>query len=252
MNLQNWYRKQDSVVIIWLMLITFSTIIIASCANEPLPAVAQKQRDDSGRTFADWCREKDSLSPEAQHTVEMLLENVETTECDVASQKLSTLTELNLANNKISDIKPLASLTNLTVLVLSFNQISDIKPLASLTNLTRLYLAKNQISNIKPLESLTNLTLLWLSNNQISDIKPLEFLTNLSVLWLSNNQISDIKPLESLTKLTELELDNNRISDIKPLQSLANLEWLSLGGNPITPKTCPLKPEYICQWELRN
>jgi len=30
---------------------------------------------------------------------------------------------------------------------------------------------------------------------------------------------------------------------------LANLEWLSLGGNPITPKTCPLKPEYICQWE---
>ena len=249
MNLQNWYRKQDSVVIVWLILITFSTIIIASCANEPLPAVAQKQRDDSGRTFADWCREKDSLSPEAKHTVEMLLEKVETTDCDVASQKLSTLTELQLVGNQISDIKPLASLTNLTVLVLNFNQISDIKPLESLINLSVVWLFNNQISDIKPLASLTNLRHLWLEKNQISNIKPLASLTNLALLELSNNQISDIKPLESLTNLNWLELENNQISDIKPLQSLANLEWLSLGGNPITPTTCPLKPEYICQWE---
>jgi len=179
MNLQNWYRKQDSVVIVWLILIIFSTIIIASCANEPLPAVAQKQRDDSGRTFADWCREKDFLSPEAKHTVEMLLEKVETTECDVASQKLSTLTELQLVSNQISDIKPLTSLTNLTVLVLNFNQISDIQPLASLTNLTVLFLNNNQIRDIKPLASLTNLNWLYLTYNQISDIKPLASLTNL-------------------------------------------------------------------------
>ena len=252
MNLQNWYRKQDSVVRVWLILITFSMIVIASCANEPLLAVAQKQRGDSGRTFADWCREKDSLSPEAKHTVEMMLEKVETTECNVASQKLSTLTELQLVSNQISDIKPLASLTNLTVLVLNFNQISDIKPLASLTNLNTLYLANNQISDIKPLASLTNLEELLLSYNQISDIKPLASLINLESLSLEENKIADLKPLVFLTKLEFLWLNNNQIVDIKPLESLTNLYLLSLGGNPITPKTCPLKPEYICHWKLQN
>jgi internalin A len=65
---------------------------------------------------------------------------------------------------------------------------------------------------------------------------------------LENNQISDIKPLESLTNLTVLYLHNNQISDIKPLASLTNLSQLSLGGNLIAPKTCPLKPESICNW----
>jgi len=150
--------------------------------NEPSPAVVQKQRGDSGRIFADWCREKASLSPEAKYTVEVLLKEAETTECDVANQKLSSLTAL--------------------------------------------YIAYNQISDVKPLESLTNLT-------------------NLD---LTANEISDIKPLESLTKLNTLILNNNQINDIKPLESLTNLNSIYLSGNPITPNTCPLKSEFICDW----
>jgi hypothetical protein len=80
MNLPHKYRKQGSVGIVRLILITFSMIVLASWANksfmlvvlgqsknsgnEPSPVVVQKQRGDSGRTFADWCREKASLSPE--------------------------------------------------------------------------------------------------------------------------------------------------------------------------------------------
>jgi internalin A len=90
MNLQNKYRKQGSVGIVWLILITFSMIVLTSWANkpfmlvvlgqpknsgnEPSSAVVQKQRGDSARTFADWCREKASLSPEIKYTVEALLE----------------------------------------------------------------------------------------------------------------------------------------------------------------------------------
>jgi len=59
---------------------------------------------------------------------------------------LTNLTELSLSINKISDIKPLASLTKLTSLDLNYNQISNIKPLASLTNLTKLYLRGNPIT----------------------------------------------------------------------------------------------------------
>ena len=155
--------------------------------NELSLWVVQKQRGDSGRTFADWCREKASLSPETKHTIEVLLEKAGTTECEAADQQLSSLTELTLDKNQIKDIKPLASLTNLTGLDLSKNQISDIKPLASLTNLTGLDLSKNQISDIKPLASLTELTRLKLEDNQISDIKPLASLTELTDLYLSGN-----------------------------------------------------------------
>jgi internalin A len=69
------------------------------------------------------------------------------------------------------------------------------------------------------------------------------------VLLFANNQISDIKPLESLTNLTGISLEKNQISDIKPLESLTKLTEIRLSGNPIAPKTCPLKPESICNWE---
>jgi len=112
--------------------------------NELSLVVAQKQRDDSGRTFADWCRDKAFLIPEVKYTVEVLLKEAGTTECDVAYRKLSSIEELYLSNNKISDIKPLQSLTNLTRLYLGGNQIKDIKPLESLANLTDLFLTENR------------------------------------------------------------------------------------------------------------
>jgi internalin A len=201
--------------------------ILALSANGLSAKAAETRSGNMRRTFADWCRQKADLSHKAKHTVEVLLKIAETTECDAANLKLSSLTGLGLINS----------------------QISDIKPLESLTSLTYLNLEKNKISDIKPLESLTNLTEISLSDNKISDIKPLESLTNLTKLSLSDNKISDIKPLESLTSLTSLNLYKNRISDIKPLESLTKLTELIVSGNQIAPKTCPLKPQSICKWE---
>jgi len=147
---------------------------LRSPQKRKLSAIAAETQPGN-KTFADWCREKALLTPEAKYTVEVLLQKAETTECDAANRKLSSLTEIKLDKNQISDIKPLESLTNLTSLRLNDNQISDIKPLESLTKLIRLNLSDNQISDIKPLQSLTNLTLLNLYKNQISDIKPAIF-----------------------------------------------------------------------------
>src|SRR4028118_1472540 len=140
--------------------------ILALSGNGLSAKAAETRSGNSRRTFADWCRQKADLSPEAKRTVELLLQKAKTTECNAANQTLSSLTELVLDNNQISDIKPLESLTNLTELHLEKNQISDIKPLESLTNLTGLWLTDNQISDIKPLESLTNLNWLDLEKNQ--------------------------------------------------------------------------------------
>ena len=61
-------------------------------------------------------------------------------------------------NNEVTDISPLASLTNLSRLDLTGNEISDLSPLASLTNLTKLTLTGNEISDLSPLSALTGLT----------------------------------------------------------------------------------------------
>src|SRR4028118_827881 len=124
--------------------------ILALSGNGLSAKAAETRSSNSRRTFAEWCRQKADLSPEAKHTVEVLLQYAETTECDAANRKLSSLTELDLDNNQISDIKPLESLTNLTQLFLGNNKISDIKPLQSLTNLSILALGDNLLGDIKP------------------------------------------------------------------------------------------------------
>ena len=66
---------------------------------------------------------------------------------------------LDLADNRVSDITPLATLTNLTYLSLDSNEITDIAPLAGLFNLDQLILTNsydtdhpgNQIWNLEPL-----------------------------------------------------------------------------------------------------
>jgi internalin A len=69
-------------------------------------------------SFADWCKHKDSLSESARHTVEVLLKQAGTSDCNEAD-----LTELYFQTS-------LSGLTNLTYLNLEYNQITDITPLS--------------------------------------------------------------------------------------------------------------------------
>ncbi|MCY3744268.1 MAG: cadherin domain-containing protein [Candidatus Poribacteria bacterium] len=147
---------------------------------------------------------------------------------------LSTLTNLNLQNNSITDIAPLEDLTTLTWLYLNNTSISDISALEDLTSLTYLNLGNTSISDISALENLTSLTSLFLSDTSISDISALENLTFLTGLWLNNTSISDISALENLTSVALLNLSGASISDISALENLTSLLWLLLEGNPIS------------------
>ncbi|MEG5081772.1 leucine-rich repeat domain-containing protein [Microcoleus sp. AT8-B4] len=194
----------------------------------------QPKEPISFSSFADWCRHIDSLSESARHTVKVLLKKAGTDDPQGAEQILSSMTELDLGSNQITDISFLGSLTNLTELNLYNNQITDFSFLGSLTNLTTLYLDYNQITDISFLGSLTNLTTLYLNCNRITDISALRSLTNLTTLNLGTNPITDISALRSLTNLTTLDLFNNRITDISFLGSLTNLTTLNLSLNRIT------------------
>ena len=97
------------------------------------------------------------------------------------------MTELDLSGMGLNDeeIASLRYMTNLRILILvetqfDRNQISNISPLAGLTNLERLFLRDNQISDITPLAGLTNLHTLSLDFiNQIYDWSPVEHVENI-------------------------------------------------------------------------
>ena len=146
---------------------------------------------------------------------------------------LTQLKGLYLDRNQIFDAAPLAILTQLTELFLNHNQIRDISPVIALSKLTRLELDRNLISNVTPLTVLTELDSLSLGGNQISDVVPLTALPKLMRLDLNRNKISDITSFLILSKLTNLILSGNKISDIESLANLTKLKVLSLGANEI-------------------
>ena len=147
---------------------------------------------------------------------------------------LTNLTELRLRKTAISDISAIEGLTNLEVLNLGSNSISDLSPIADLTNLTHLSLYENFITDISAIEGLTNLELLDLSDNSIFDISAIEGLNNLEVLDLGDNSISDISAIGRLNNLTSLGLYRNSISDISAIEGLNNLTILGLVDNSIS------------------
>ncbi len=166
-------------------------------------------------------------------------------------------------SNRISDLSPIAGLTNLRTLWLSYcyvsdlselgaalgeltqlvdlglngNAISDVAALGELTQLEYLSLSGNAISDVAALGELTQLKYLSLSDNAISDVSAFSNLTRMESLYLDGNSVSDISALANLAPMRHLFLSGNRIRDIAPLAKLENLTILRLGGNPIVDRT---------------
>ena len=143
------------------------------------------------------------------------------------------LEELILGGNPISDLRPLAGLTNLWRLIVPNCQISDISPLSSLRQLVELNFRENPISDLTPLVGLTTLKYIDLSQCLIDDLSPLLSLENLYTLQLNDNQIMDVRLISQLTSLRKLELERNQIIDIRPLSTLTSLRHLDLQHNQI-------------------
>jgi hypothetical protein len=115
----------------------------------------------------------------------------------------------DIRSKNITDLTPLAGLTNLVELQIGLNQITDLTPLVGLTKLEHVAIGGNQITDLTPLAGWTEMHTLGLDRNQITDLKPLAGLKELKTLGLGVNQITDLTPLAGLTKLESLRLQYN-------------------------------------------
>jgi internalin A len=120
--------------------------LMASCQQQS-PEQLSPEQINNFKTFKDWCVQQERLAPEAKHTVEALLKQADTKDCDRASKQLAAMTSLIFSGNQIVDLKPLSGLTQLTHLNLSKNLIVDLKPLSGLIKLTYFDLRESPIAN---------------------------------------------------------------------------------------------------------
>jgi Bacterial Ig-like domain/Leucine Rich repeats (2 copies)/Putative Ig domain len=136
----------------------------------------------------------------------------------------------------ISDVGPLAALTHLRYLNLNNTRgIVDLSPLSGLTALAELHVRFNSISDLRPLRGLTNLRQLNLAGNAIVDVSPLSTLTGLTFLAINYNDIADIAPLSGLTSVSGiLWLLGNRITDLSPLAGMSGVTTVFASGNELT------------------
>ena len=147
---------------------------------------------------------------------------------------LTQLTSLNLNGTDIWDVSPLAALTQLTGLTLFATDIWDVSPLAALTQLTWLNLWGTDVSDVSPLAALTQLTSLNLNGTAVSDVSPLAHLTQLGRLNLRYTHVSDVSALANLTQLETLDLWDTAVSDVSPLAALTQLTELNLYGTAVS------------------
>ena len=82
----------------------------------------------------------------------------------------------------------LSLLTKLNALNISENPLCDLDPIANLKDLTSLYLWHTNIRDITCLKSNTKLVELGLADNQINDVRGLFDLKHLDLLFLGGNE----------------------------------------------------------------
>ena len=146
----------------------------------------------------------------------------------ITSVEMEQLHELVATKRGITDLTGLEYAINLKELYIEQNPITDLSPLAGLTQLQELQFwhplpGKSMDLDLTPLANLINLKYLELSGNGITDISPLAGLKNLIELNLYANYIDDFSPLVELHNLKELWIQQNSATDFSMLTHL-NLE----------------------------
>ncbi|MFH1511851.1 MAG: leucine-rich repeat domain-containing protein [Bacillota bacterium] len=157
---------------------------------------------------------------------------------------LTQLRNLDLGGNAVVDAGPLAGLLNLEHLILFGSRIADITPLAGLSKLGSVNLSGNPVGGLAPLAGLTGLGSVFLSGCGVEDIGSLAALTNLDCLELNDNYVSDLSPLSGMQRLAILKLKNNPIQDYSPITDIyPNLQDEDFELGQVFDVDVPLKPE---------
>lgn len=149
------------------------------------------------------------------------------------------LERIDLSNNTIRNLEPLAYLMKLQEIDLKHNALTGLSALSGLTDLRKLNVSYNSLSSVAPLATCTKLDWLDANNNELVSLGGIDNLPVLSYLAANNNSLSDVSLLAGNKTLVELHIANNDIEDITFLSALTKLEVLDFATN---------KVKYLPEW----
>jgi hypothetical protein len=178
------------------------------------------------RTFFDWCTDAQATLAQ-KATVQIMLykagatSNTTAANCHEAEETLLGHDFLDLwmgptdpSMEPLTDLAPVASLSQLRTLSIAHQQVVDISPLVALSHLQSLNLYDNRTADISPLAALAELTNLTLDDNRVRDLAPLGDALNLQYLGIDGNRVCALP--DSVKALTVKHA--NRAGDVIQLE----------------------------------
>jgi len=152
---------------------------------------------------------------------------------------LPYLQELNLAQNKVRDIRFLKenreSLCYLKSLNCDQNEVRELTDIPQM-RLTHVNLNRNKITTCAEFNGGKALKVLELRNNRLVSLAGISHMPCLEELYVANNKITSLVGLEDLPSLKVLHIRGNQISEIPDEADLPNLpalKYINLRENKI-------------------
>jgi len=204
----------------------------AQCTEAYVPdaALANALLSALGKT------QTDSLCVEDLETIQ----NLQANQCGISDltglEHCTSLVEVDLIDNDIATLLPIAGLSNLQALRIDGNPISDLEGVQSLLALEELGVGFTNVSDLTPVSQLLNLVELAIDENPVASLAPLATLASLRVLGMFNTHVESLDGLEGCLSLEEIHADGacgQGIRDISALSQLPNLRIVNLLSNNI-------------------
>lgn len=243
-------------------LVNFPSELAIDLTGNPIVA-------SGGKTFEDICiLHRDKPTPFGQ-TVRAMIESIGGGSCSFANSAIMARTTLDLSSKSLSELGPLAILTQLTDLKLAGNAITDVSPISFLTKLRHLDLKNNTIVDIRPAATLAALIdfdatgnpiglpdflsaclmrhhLNYLNHDQDVEVEALLSVSGQAsclpaVIELQQMKTADFygKGLTTLNYFTvlknieDINLTSNGLNDVNALQSLTSIKRIVAAQNNI-------------------
>jgi internalin A len=140
---------------------------------------------------------------------------------------------IDLEDNEIVDLQPIAELKRLQSVTLAGNKIKDLKPIENLKAMQLLDLSKNEVEDLSALKEMSNLRTLYVADNKLKSLDPLAALTKVWSLDVSNNLITDLTPVGKFKWLTTLQITGNQVESLAPIAELRELDMLLMAKNKV-------------------
>ncbi|HBE69397.1 MAG TPA: hypothetical protein DDW52_14720 [Planctomycetaceae bacterium] len=141
--------------------------------------------------------------------------------------------QIDLSDNALVDISPLAGLTKLMSLDLSNNKITDISPLKKLTKLQYLNIEDNQVRKLAPLVDLKAMRSLYMTNNKIERLGQLKNMSQLWTLYVGGNPIKAAAVVRRLEKVDRINMSDCGLENVDFLKPMKRLRSVYLANNKL-------------------